>query len=75
MKPSCTALKSIGVRFQSVSKVALHQEDSKPNVMHRVNDHFREAVDFYIYRLANTSSWYDDQVAHNMVKWAKCLQV
>lgn len=33
-----------------------------------------EALEFHMYRLANTSSRYDNEVGRNVVKWAKRLQ-
>lgn len=40
-----------------------------------LNDPCKEALDFTTYLLANDSSRYDDQLAADVAKWAKDLQV
>lgn len=43
-------------------------------VIRPVFDHYIEYIYLCTYRLANTSSLYDDQVVRNVAKWAKCPQ-
>lgn len=34
----------------------------------------QEALDFLSYRLKNPSGWFEDELAHNFMEWAMCLQ-
>lgn len=49
--------------------------DKALEVICPINHLYKEGLDFCTYCLAITLSHYDNQVAWNVVKWAKILQV